>query len=1107
MKNRKNWALSLVTATALLSSPLTSTAAALNDTVPSDPPEPALAEPLAPDSDTEAMAAANTPEAQNQATDSVAVSTEDFMPQSTPTEGNDEVHDETESTVANAALTVESGTTNLDDPDNLSDTDNLGEDANVHADVNTVEADDAASDDLINRNSDGEDGEMTENTDVQLDPDNSGEASTSDELSPDAENAAQDATNATDAVGAETPAQDAAATAGATDPVTDTTTAQEPATPEITSEEAADIEEMVGEWLDVRTNAAATDVSIPSTYDEVYERMAALEAEYPEGREWTNFTPYGKDGPLADTYWWKGGKIKGASGGVGCAAFAFILSDHAFGDLPARTLDNGTFSYDDVKVGDILRVNDSHFVIVTRKSAGGVTVAEGNYNKSVHWGRAMSVDEVMAANFIVTRYPENFVSADAEDADSVVQSGKENLLDWSLTKSGVLTVSGSGALPDYSPNDSLMPSWHSFNNSITSIILQNGITGVGNYTFYQSKALSAYLADSILRIGQSAFRGSNLVSITIPQSTKAIENDAFRDCKNLTSATIPEGVETIGERAFQGDTSLKYIDFPSTATSVGSGAFTSCDSLVRIRFAPGTEKAVLGNNLFTQCWHLQSVTLPQGLVAISPGMFSSCKSLFALYIPKSVKSLTVSGEESPFMSSGLRLIEFGGSEAEWEAMLKANPYLRSTLQGVQVQYNVEFDDPFAPIPGDPGDIKFDETQPDNPDNPDQPTDPDNPDDPNNPGGDTDPDDPDDPNHPGGNTDPDDPSQPDNPDHPSDPGQPDQPGVDNPDRPSQPSKPNRPSRPSRPQQPSGSNVSDHSPADNSSDSPSSVIGPSISSETLADGTVITTTTSADGVQALEVELASTSVAGAERSHEPVVLAIPSIKPATDPHSAPTLTIWTNSKAPISVAIPVANPTTSTVLTLVQTDGTVHIIANSILRDDHLFAALPDGAKVQVLDNHKIFTDVALGSPFETAIDFVTARELLKGTTDTTFAPDAPMTQQALLTALARLSNISEIDAADWAREHFLTNDDQLQANLTLEQLINVLWQYYQNALPDHVSNEVADTQPVEQANQFMVWVISNNLITENSELSASFENEITRAEAAVILQNFITNISL
>ena len=127
------------------------------------------------------------------------------------------------------------------------------------------------------------------------------------------------------------------------------------------------------------------------TADKVYNRMIAFQSSYPEGMSYTN----------DDYYQWNGGIY---SGGYGCAGFAFMLSDGAFGDLPAQMI--YSFSYDDVRVGDILRINgDTHSVIILEKYSDYVVLAEGNFNSSVHWGRELTRDEVMAADYLMTRYP------------------------------------------------------------------------------------------------------------------------------------------------------------------------------------------------------------------------------------------------------------------------------------------------------------------------------------------------------------------------------------------------------------------------------------------------------------------------------------------------------------------------------------------------------------------------------------------------------------------------------------------------------------------------------------------------------------------------------
>ena len=105
-------------------------------------------------------------------------------------------------------------------------------------------------------------------------------------------------------------------------------------------------------------------------------------------------------------------------------------------------------------------------------------------------------------------------------------------------------------------------------SSLTSIIIQNGVT----------------------HIGWRAFSGcESLRSITIPESVNEIVDEAFTDCSSLRSITIPNGVTGIGENAFKGCTSLSSIIIPDSITKIGCKVFEGCSSLTAIDYA-GTKE-------------------------------------------------------------------------------------------------------------------------------------------------------------------------------------------------------------------------------------------------------------------------------------------------------------------------------------------------------------------------------------------------------------------------------------------------------------------------------------------------------------------------------------
>lgn len=440
-----------------------------------------------------------------------------------------------------------------------------------------------------------------------------------------------------------------------------------------------------------QNNVSAPEKAAVPTAQEAYEKMIALKEnpDYYEGTPWTNSIPY----TLSNSYTWHGGKIQGMNSGVGCAAFAFILSDAAFGDLPAREI---PVKYENVNVGDILRINgNSHSVIVLRKNDAGVTIAEGNYNKTVHWGRTLSKEEVERADYLFTRYPENYDPSNDSANNEQLASSTDGSLNWTLTKSGTLTISGNGTMDNYDEN-SKRPTWEQHNNSINTIIIENGITNISDYAFCNSPVISIYIPDSVTSIGQKAFYKSKLLSVTIPGSIKTIGNDAFSNCVDLISATISEGVETIGERAFMSCLALRSIDFPSTITNVGNGAFTQCTKATSVRFKPSSNKVILGDNLFEGCSILSDVTLPEKADCISFGMFSACHALQKLHIPAGIEIIKFSGGIAPFAGCPKNIeINFAGSRSRWGELQGDLALNNSGCINATVNCDVPFPNPFT----------------------------------------------------------------------------------------------------------------------------------------------------------------------------------------------------------------------------------------------------------------------------------------------------------------------------------------------------------------------------------------------------------------------------
>ncbi|MDE6899991.1 MAG: leucine-rich repeat domain-containing protein, partial [Oscillospiraceae bacterium] len=192
-------------------------------------------------------------------------------------------------------------------------------------------------------------------------------------------------------------------------------------------------------------------------------------------------------------------------------------------------------------------------------------------------------------------------------------------LNWTLGDDGTLTISGTGAMEDYGYTFDTSAPWGM--DSVQTLIIQNGVTSIGDYAFDDcTKLTSVTIPNSVTSIGASAFSNcSSLTSVTIPGSVTSIGERAFFCCNNLTSVTIPGSVTSIGERAFRGCDNLTSVTIPGSMTSIGTYAFAYCSGLTSVTIQEGV--ASIGDSAFRECINLEYVSIPGSINRIEDGAF------------------------------------------------------------------------------------------------------------------------------------------------------------------------------------------------------------------------------------------------------------------------------------------------------------------------------------------------------------------------------------------------------------------------------------------------------------------------------------------------------
>lgn len=210
---------------------------------------------------------------------------------------------------------------------------------------------------------------------------------------------------------------------------------------------------------------------------------------------------------------------------------------------------------------------------------------------------------------------------------------------------------------------------------IPSTIEEYNVEHIGEGAFSGIGIASITIPNSVLTIGSYAFSGcQNLASITFEENTQLSEIgfDTFSYCTSLVNITIPDSVTTIGNQAFSGS-GLNSVDISANVISIGSAVFAHCQQLISISVdnSNGMYSSVdgvlynkemttmlqypagkasesftvpgsilnIGDQVFAGSTCLETIMLPEGLLSIGISAFSTVSNMISITIPSSVTSI------------------------------------------------------------------------------------------------------------------------------------------------------------------------------------------------------------------------------------------------------------------------------------------------------------------------------------------------------------------------------------------------------------------------------------------------------------------------------------
>ena len=225
-----------------------------------------------------------------------------------------------------------------------------------------------------------------------------------------------------------------------------------------------------------------------------------------------------------------------------------------------------------------------------------------------------------------------------------------NNLSWHMDGTGRLFIYGTGDMYNYDGN--MRSPWFNYGNGnkITTVIISDGITSIGDEAFSGCTSLRTInLPDTITRIGSYVFQDTNLRSLTLPKNLQTLEAYCFFLCR-FSAIEIPEGVTYIPENAFTSCTSLANVTLPDGLLAIGQHAFHGCYNLTSLHI-PETVTQI-GGWAFQDCSRLSSINIPEGITELKQGTFHNCELLKKITLPEGLLSL----ETDCFRSTGLTSI-------------------------------------------------------------------------------------------------------------------------------------------------------------------------------------------------------------------------------------------------------------------------------------------------------------------------------------------------------------------------------------------------------------------------------------------------------------------
>ena len=199
-------------------------------------------------------------------------------------------------------------------------------------------------------------------------------------------------------------------------------------------------------------------------------------------------------------------------------------------------------------------------------------------------------------------------------------------------------IKGTGEGFSYTLDSYYRTPWYYSRNNVSEITMEEGITKIGDYTFYNCTSLKTLeLPTTLTSLGKSAFAACSNWETKIDMSKwTEIGDGAFLNCNNITGTfRFSKNLNEIKASIFQNCEKLTGTVDLSNIKRLGGFAFAGCKGITGEIVIPSSITST-ETDTFNGCIGINKVVIPDTVTNLNSYLFNGCVGIEELTIPISI---------------------------------------------------------------------------------------------------------------------------------------------------------------------------------------------------------------------------------------------------------------------------------------------------------------------------------------------------------------------------------------------------------------------------------------------------------------------------------------